>query len=351
MSQAVCLQQHLISVTDHVRKALQRLDVLASDAILFAIDDEGKLVGSLTDGDIRRGLIKGQGVEDSILDFLQPHPKYLVRGQYDMDQLVAWRSQNFKIIPVVDADRRVVDIVNFRLQRSYLPIDAVIMAGGKGTRLRPMTLDTPKPLLRVGGKPIVEYNVDRLKAFGIRNITLSIKYLGQQLVDYFGDGSDRDLVIRYVSENSPLGTIGAVGLVQHFDNDYILVMNSDLLTNINYEDLFIDLLRHDADMVVATTPYDVQVPYGIIETDGDQIIDLREKPTYTYYANAGIYIVKREHISLIPAGEKYNATDLMSALCTSGKKVVHHPILDYWLDIGKPHDYKKAQEDIKQIKF
>lgn len=345
------LQQHLISVNDHVRKALQSLDELASDAILFAIDDEGKLVGSLTDGDIRRGLIKGQGVEDSIVDFIQPNPKYLVKGQYEIDKLVVWRSQNFKIIPVVDADRRVLDIVNFRLQRSYLPIDAVIMAGGKGTRLRPLTLETPKPLLRVGGKPIVEYNVERLKAFGIKNITLSIKYLGQQLIDYFGDGSDRDIAIRYVTEDSPLGTIGAVGLVEHFVNDYVLVMNSDLLTTINYEDLFRDMLRHDADMIVATTPYVVQVPYGIVETDGDQIIDLREKPTYTYYANAGIYIVKREHLSLIPAGEKYNATDLMSALYTSGNKVVHHPILDYWLDIGKPHDYKKAQEDISHIKF
>ena len=205
--------------------------------------------------------------------------------------------------------------------------------------------------MKVGDKPIIEYNIDRLKDFGIRNLTLTIKYLGQQLVDYFKDGAEKDLNIGYMQEDEPLGTIGSVSLIEQFHNEYILVMNSDLLTNIDYEDMFKDMLDKGGDMIVATTPYEVQIPYGVIETVGDRIVALKEKPTYTYYSNAGIYIFKKEFVDLIPKGEHFNATDLMEALYSNGKKVVHYPILGYWLDIGKPHDFEKAQKDIKHIKF
>jgi len=345
------IQQHLITNQSSVRKVLTRLDKLASDAILFIIDDNKRLIGSVTDGDIRRGLIKGLGLEDEITKFIQADPKFFRQGEFDLVQMQEWRVRNFKIIPVLNTKEQIVDIVNFRVQKSYLPIDVVIMAGGKGMRLRPLTLEKPKPLLKVGDKPIIEYNIDRLKAFGMRNITLTIKYLGQQLIDYFGDGTDRDLNIGYIEEEQPLGTVGSISLIKQFYNDYILVMNSDLLTNINYENLFKDLLDKDGDMIVATTPYEVQIPYGVIETEGDRIVSLKEKPTYTYYSNAGIYIFKREYVDLIPKGMHFNATDLMEALYSNNKKVVHFPILDYWLDIGKPHDYDKAQKDIKNIKF
>ena len=345
------IQQHLITTQFSIKEILSRLDKLASDAILFIVDEKQRLIGSLTDGDIRRGLIKGLNLEDEIIKFIQAEPKFFRQDEFDFSQMQEWRSKNFKIIPVLDTENKVVDIVNFRIQKSYLPIDAVIMAGGKGTRLRPLTLDTPKPLLKINDKPIIEYNIDRLKVFGVRNITLTIKYLGKQLVDYFGNGGSRDLNIDYVKEDNPLGTIGAVSLIEQFHNDYILVMNSDLLTNINYEDMFKCLLDKQGDMIVATTSYEVQIPYGIIETEGDRIINLKEKPIYTYYSNAGIYIFKKEYVNLIPNGKYFNATDLMKSLYSIGKKVVHFPILDYWLDIGKPHDFDKAKKDIKHIKF
>jgi len=345
------LEKHIITEKQTVRQVLSKLDFLASDAILFLVNDDLELIGSITDGDVRRGLIKGLGLEDKIIKFTQAKPKFFRKNQFDLSQMREWREKNFKIIPVLNEDNQIVDIINFRFQKSYLPIDAVIMAGGVGSRLRPLTLDTPKPLLKVGDKPIIEYNVDRLKNFGIRNITLSIKYLGQQLVDYFGTGEQKELNINYVEEDEPLGTIGSVSLIGNFLNDYVLVMNSDLLTNIDFEDIFKDLVDKEADMVVATTPYEVQIPYGVIETEGDKIVALIEKPTYTYYSNAGIYIFKKEYVDLIPKNGHFNATDLMEALYSNGKKVVHYPILDYWLDIGKPHDYEKAQKDIKHIKF
>lgn len=344
-------RKHLIQTNIKVRQVLEKLDSLAADAILFLVDEDSKLIGSLTDGDIRRGLIKGKILDENITSFVQSNPKYLKKSDYNIKQLKEWRANNFKIIPIVDEENRVIDVINLRLQKSFLPLDAVIMAGGKGTRLRPLTLDTPKPLLKIGDKPIIEYNTDRLALFGIKNITLTLNYLGEQLVKYYGDGRSKNLNIQYVKETEPLGTIGSLSLIDKFYNNYILVMNSDLLTNIDYEDMFAQLKDQDADMIVASIPYKVEIPYGVIETDGDRIVNLKEKPTYTYYSNAGIYIIKKEHISLIPKNEHFNATDLMEALYSTGKKVLNFPILSYWLDIGKHTDFDKAQQDVDYINF
>lgn len=345
------VERHLLLVTASVREALTQLDLLASDAVIFLVNEERKLVGSLTDGDIRRGLIKGLDLDTPLVQFVQSSPKSFSNHSFDLKLMRSWRDQNFRIIPVLDPDLRVVDIVNFRKQRSFLPLDAVIMAGGIGSRLRPLTVGTPKPMLKVGGKPIIEYNIDRLRSFGVTNLTISIKYLGQQLVDYFGDGSNRGMNIRYVTEEEPRGTIGAVSEIKEFNNPYILVMNSDLLTTIDLEEMFADMMEKQSDMAVATVPYEVEVPYGVIETEGELIKALREKPTYTYYSNAGIYLIKREHIAKVPNTGRYSAPDLMEKLYTSDHRVTHFPILGYWLDIGKHNDFEKAQRDIEHLKL
>lgn len=345
------ISRHLIDSSSTVRKALKKLDILASDAVLFLVDDNLRLVGSLTDGDIRRGLIQGKTLEDPIESFIQEKPTFLKNKEFDISQLKHWRDNNFKIIPVLDNDNRVIDIINFRNQRSYLPIDAVIMAGGEGQRLRPLTKNIPKPLLKVGEKPIIEHNTDRLASFGIKNITLTIKYLGEQLIEHYKDGENRGIKVNYITEDEPLGTIGSVAQIECFESDYILVMNSDLLTNVDFEDMFSEFIKQDADMIVATVPYEVEIPYGVIETEGDRIVNLKEKPTYTYYSNAGIYMFKREHVNLIPPNAYFNATDLMEQLYSNEGSVINFPILGYWLDIGKHKDFKKAQKDIEHIKL
>jgi dTDP-glucose pyrophosphorylase len=343
------VSRHLLDQNTSVREALRRLEVLAKDAVLFLVDGDNRLIASLTDGDVRRGLISGLDMESSLMAFTQKEPKAFIRGQYDLAQVRDWRKQNFRVVPVVDEHKQIVDVVNFRTQRSYLPLDAVIMAGGIGSRLRPLTDNTPKPMLPVGDKPIIEHNIDRLRAYGIKHLTLSIKYLGQQLIDYFGDGSQKGMDIKYVTEDEPRGTIGAVSEVKDVYNDYILVMNSDLLTTIDFEGMFTELLEKEADMVVATVPYEVQIPYGVIETEGDLIKSLREKPTYTYYSNAGIYLIRKEHLAKIPSAGHFGAPDLMEALYTTGHRVVHFPIFDYWLDVGKHADYEKAQRDVLKL--
>jgi dTDP-glucose pyrophosphorylase len=343
--------RYLINHVSPVREALRQLDVLAADAVLFLVDADHRLVASLTDGDIRRGLLNGLDLETPLIEFTQQSPKAFVWGEFNLAQMREWRRLNYRIIPVVDQDNKIVDVVNFRQQRSYLPLDAIIMAGGIGSRLRPLTNTVPKPLLPVGEKPIIEHAIDRLRSFGVKHLTISIKYLGEQIVDYFGDGSKKGMDIRYVTEEEPRGTIGAASEVKEVFNDVVLVMNSDLLTTINLEGMFAELLEKNADMVVATVPYQVKIPYGVIETEGDLIRSLREKPTYTYYANAGIYLVRKEHLGKIPTSGSYGAPDLMEQLYSSGCRVTHFPILDYWLDIGKPDDYVKAQHDINQLEL
>lgn len=343
--------RHILHSSSTVKDALVRLNELASDAIVFVVKEDNELIGSLTDGDLRRGFIKGLDFETPLTDFIQSNPKFIQQGKYDLQQIVQLREKQFTIFPVVDGENRIVNVVNFKKLKSYLPVEALIMAGGRGERLRPLTDDTPKPMLKVGDKPIIEHNIDRLKEFGIDDIWISLKYLGEQVESYFKDGSDKSIRINYIYENEALGTAGALALIDNWSHDTVLVMNSDLLTNINFEEFYLYFKENDADLAVACVPYQVNIPYAVMETEGNIVKGFKEKPTYTHYSNAGIYLMKRDVINQIPKNAFYNATDLMEELINKGKKVVSFPMICYWLDIGKHEDYKKAQEDIKHIKF
>ncbi|MCK8480542.1 nucleotidyltransferase family protein [Psychroserpens algicola] len=347
----VNFRDHLITTGTSIRDALKRLDVLARDAIVFVVDEEGRLKGSLTDGDVRRGLLKGITIEEPVSEIIQDHPKFIRKGARDVRQIIAYRNENFRIIPVIDAQDKVVNIVNFRFMRSYLPIDAIIMAGGRGQRLRPLTDTTPKPLLKVGDKSIMEHNVDRLALYGIDDFWFSVKYLGDQIVDYFGDGTDKNRSIHYVWEDEPMGTIGSVSKIDNFEHEHVLVSNSDVLTNLDYEDFYLDFLSKEADFAVVTIPYNVSIPYAVLETSNGHVMDFKEKPTYTYYSNGGIYLMKRSVLEYIPKNTHFNATDLMEKLISENKKVVSYPLVGYWLDVGKHEDFEKAQRDINTIKF
>jgi dTDP-glucose pyrophosphorylase len=344
-------ESHIVNIDVPVKTVLERLNELSSDAIVFLVDNNQKLVGSLTDGDLRRGFIRGLTLHDHLSNFIQPNPKYIQKGNYNLKEVVSLRENFYKILPVVNSEMQIVNIVNFRHQKSYLPIDALIMAGGRGERLKPLTDNTPKPLLKIGGKPIIEYNLDRLSDFGIDDIWISVRYLGNQLVDYFKDGSDKAVRIKYIWEEEALGTAAALALVDEYLHDDVLLMNSDLLTNIDFEDFYLFFKEQDADFVVACIPYQVNVPYAVMETENNLVKGLKEKPTYTHYSNAGIYLMKKEVIDLVPKNQFYNATDLIEKLIQDGKKVVSYPLVGYWLDIGKHDDFLKAEQDINKIKF
>lgn len=344
-------KDHLILSGSTVKQALQLLNNLSQDAILFVVDEEEKLIGALTDGDVRRGLLKGFTIENLIDDIIQNEPKYLVKGQNNLQKVIEYREADYRIVPVVDEYHRVVKVLNFRKIKSYLPVDAVIMAGGRGQRLKPLTDSTPKPLLKVGSKAIMEHNLDRLALFGIDEFWVSIKYLGEQIKNYFGQGTEKNIKINYVVENEPLGTIGSISKILKFEHDYVLITNSDLLTNIDYEQFFLDFIMKDADLSVLSIPYQVNIPYAVLETSDGRIKSFKEKPTYTYYSNGGVYLVKKELLKYIPTNTFFNATDFIEQLILNEFKVISFPFSGYWLDVGKHEDFEKAQLDLNNIKF
>ncbi|WP_353077499.1 nucleotidyltransferase family protein [Flavobacterium sp.] len=344
-------KEHLILSGSSIKKALSILNELSQDAILFVVDKQEKLIGSLTDGDIRRGLLNNFTIESVIDKIIQPNPRFIRKGNYDIQKIIEYREQDYRVIPVLDDNDVVINVINFRFIKSYLPIDAVIMAGGRGQRLQPLTDTTPKPLLKVGDKPIMEHNLNRLAMFGIDDFWVSVKYLGEQIEEYFGTGKQKNINIEYVWENNPMGTIGAVAKINNFKHDYVLVTNSDLLTNIDYEQFFIEFIKQGADLAVLTIPYQVAIPYAVLETEKGEVKSFKEKPTYTYYSNGGIYLMKRDMLEYIPQNTFFNATDLMEELITKNKKIISFPFSGYWLDVGKHEDFEKAQNDINNIKF
>lgn len=343
--------KYTLPLNSNVMDALRKLEELSQHSVMamFVVDIDNHIKGSITAGDVRRALISGKTLESPVSEVMNPNFTYLTDRYFDTVKLRLIKREKLKIVPVLDDDGLLVKILNFQTRKSYLPIDAVLMAGGKGERLRPMTLTTPKPLLKVGEKPIIDYNVDNLLDHGIEYINVTTNYLAEQLDDHFAEPR-QGVQIQCVREPKFLGTMGSIKFVLDWHSDTVLVMNSDLFTNIDLEDFFLHFKEHDADMSIAAVPYSVNIPYGIFEIEGDRsITGVREKPSYHYYANAGIYLIKREILGLIPDDTFFNATDLMELLISQNKNVIRFPLSGYWIDIGKPEDFKKVQDIAKHM--
>lgn len=345
------MKEHKIFYKATVIDALKQINAIKDEPlVLFIVNEQERLLGTLTDGDIRRGLVSGVSLTSPVNDIMYKSYRSLCIETDDyVEQLHELKKQKMQLIPVLDKDNRIIDIVNLEKQKTLLPIDAVMMAGGKGERLRPLTEKTPKPLLPVGDKPIIDYNIDSLLKNGIKHISVTVNYLHEQLEKHFAEPVD-GIKIDCIREPQFLGTMGATQFVPQFYNDVVLVMNSDLFTNIDYEDFYLHFKEHDADMSVAAVPYSISVPYGIFDLDGRNIRGVKEKPVYNYFANAGIYLIKRELLENMPKNTFYNATDLMNDAVAAGKTIIRYPITGYWLDIGSHEEYNKANELVKHIK-
>ena len=342
--------RYILSIGSSLLEVLRKIDSLPQIQTVFITDNDDKVIGTITDGDIRRGLIKGLTTHDSIESFLFRNFHFIEQNKNNFDKLKVFRKKKLKAVPLLSEDGKLVKIIDFTTAKSILPVDAVIMAGGLGTRLKPLTNDIPKPLLKVGGKEIISYNFDRLLQFGITRQYISVNYLAEQLEEYC-DNYDNNINFRIIKEEEYFGTAGALSLIDDFYNDTVLLMNSDILTNIDYEDFYKVFLEKDADIMVASIPYRVSLPYAIFDSNDRRVKGFKEKPNYTYFANAGIYLIKKEIIGSIPKNQFYNATDLMEDIINSGKKLIHYPIRSYWLDIGKHEDFEKAQKDIAHINW
>lgn len=339
-----------INQESSVLDVLKMIDKLPSLQTVFVFDAEKKIIGTITDGDIRRGFIDGLSLEGLVQDFMNKDFSFLLDGDDNFNKLNDYRSRKLKAVPLISDKGNLIKVYDFTRTKSILPIDAVIMAGGKGERLRPLTDTVPKPLLKVGGKEIISYNFDRLLQFGITNQTVTVNYLGHK-IDDFCKGYNSEINFNIIKEDKFLGTAGSLSLIEDLSNDVILLMNSDLLTDIDYEDFYKSFIKNEADILVASVPYPVSIPYAIFENEDLKVKSFKEKPEYIYYANAGIYLIKRKALNLIPKDEFYNATDLMEKIIELDMKLIHYPMHNYWLDIGKPADFKKANEDINNLKF
>lgn len=341
---------HLIDSSATIKDGLIAINILPDELLcLFVIDKSKHLIGSVTDGDIRRALISGISLDDSIETAMNKNFIKVNVNNVTPVEIKHYRTKGIKLLPCIDKNGFICKVYNLVTKQSILPIDAVLMAGGKGERLRPLTEHVPKPLLKVGDKPIIDYNVDRLLKFGIEHIHVTVNYLAEQIETHFE--KDRDGVkVNCVREPEFFGTIGSVKFIKHFHHDTVLVMNSDLFTNIDLEDFYDQFSKNDADMSVAVVPYSVSVPYGIFEFNGNNISGLLEKPTYNYYANGGIYLIKRKLLDLIPDGTFYNVTDLIELLIARKYNVLRFPLLGYWIDVGKPEELKKVQEFANHFK-
>jgi dTDP-glucose pyrophosphorylase len=345
------ISAHTINYNDPISLALEKLNLPYHLRTVFVLNSENQVLGTITDGDIRRGLLNGIDFNQNAETFAFKNFKFIEEGQVSIEQFRIWREKQIFILPLLNSKKELIDILNFNQLKSYLPLTAVIMAGGFGNRLRPLTINTPKPMLKVGDLPILEINIRRLIAYGIKDIFICVNYLKDQIKDHFGNGTNLNCHIQYIEENEPLGTIGALSLIPEINTKHTLLFNADLLSNIDFEEMYLRHLTTNADLSIATIPHKVTLPYAVLENEGINITAIAEKPTYTYFANAGFYLFNSSLIDTIPQNIFYNATDFADQLIGSKKSVVSFTIHGYWNDIGSLDDYQKSNEDFPTINF
>jgi dTDP-glucose pyrophosphorylase len=327
--------------------------------IAIVVDADWHLLGTITDGDVRRAMLLGVNLDASVGVILEgkaksPYPKPITApvGCSAETLLQLMRENQIRQVPLLDDAGCVVNLVTMDdLMPAPAPrLQAVIMAGGQGTRLRPLTEAVPKPMLPVGGRPLMEIIIEQLQQLGIRQVSVATHYKPERIIEHFGDGRAFGVEISYVNEDRPLGTGGALGLMRPPDGP-VLVINGDILTQVDFRAMLQFHGEYQAEMTVAVRRYDVKVPYGVIECDGSFVRQLKEKPQMLYLVNAGIYLLEPSVYELIPSGKHFNMTDLIQWLLDAGRPVVSFPICEYWLDIGHPADYVQAQNDVKNGKM
>lgn len=338
------IQKHILPIAGSVKDALDRLNSLSGQQqILFVCQDDNILSGIVTDGDIRRALLKGVSLEGKVEDIMNRNYTSVDIHEDPTEKIVRGKQLRLKLIPVTDHGR-INRMINLDAIEGYVPVDAVLMAGGRGERLRPLTIDTPKPLLPVGGMAIIDRNIEMLENYGIGRVHVTVNYLAEKIEEHFAarNSAEPRAVVECVREPKRLGTLGSLALVGNMTHPDVLVMNSDLLTKIELDKMWQHHRDTGAAVTVGAVPYTVSIPYAIMRTEGTRILALDEKPTYNYFANGGVYLIRKDIVERIPAGEYLDAPDYLEQLIAEGERVEYFPITGQWIDIGSPDDYRAA---------
>lgn len=342
--------------SDTYQGAMLAPDATIEDAVA-AIDRSGAqialvvgpgnvLVGTITDGDIRRGLLKGKSLKSPVGDIVHREPMVVPPGLPDDAVLQIMTANKVHQLPIVDGERRVVGLHiwdNLRRPQERANL-MVVMAGGKGTRLRPHTENCPKPLLPVGGRPILEHVVERAKAAGIRRFLFSIHYLGHMIEEHFGDGSAWDVEIDYLREDQPLGTGGALSLIRQRPDRPFLVTNGDVMTEVGYGEIVDYHLLHGAAATMAVRSHELKNQFGVVRTEGLDIVGFEEKPIVRSLVNAGIYVIDPSALDCLAEGEHCDMPTLFERLRAQARRTIVFPLHEQWLDVGRPDDLAKARQ-------
>lgn len=331
---------------------LDTMKIIDDSSLQFAVvvDEEQHLLGTVTDGDIRRGILRGEGLDVTITSIMNPNPISARSGQKYHKYKQLMKSKMLKQLPIVDEDNRIINILFAdNIETTLNKNTVVLMLGGLGTRLRPLTNDTPKPMLRVGNKPILETIIEGFKQYGYTNFIFSVNYKKEVIQDYFQNGEAFDVTIEYIEEDKKMGTAGALSLLKSRPTKPFFVMNGDLLTQINFDQLMQFHMEHDSVATMCVREFEYQIPYGVIETDGTDLVTIREKPIHRSFVNAGIYVLNPDVLDYIPQDEFYDMPSLFEKLIEENSKTSVFPIREYWLDIGQMDDFNKANHEFKEL--
>ncbi|WP_416141358.1 nucleotidyltransferase family protein [Lysinibacillus capsici] len=336
-----------IAPTKSIKEAMQQLDE-TSKQFLAVVDKTNVLLGTVTDGDIRRAILNDVSLNTAISFIMNLKPVTAKRGFDNKHYISILKRTNRKQLPIVDESNRLEDVffLDECEDNKYSKSKVVLMAGGLGTRLRPLTNEVPKPMLKIGDTPIIETIIKRFKDQGFQDFMLAVNYKKEIIQNYLQDGKPFDVKVSYIEEEQRLGTAGALSLIQGDFYHPMIIMNSDILTNMNFNKLIQNHIKSQAVATVCVREYEYQIPYGVVVTENNILTDIQEKPTHKYLMNAGIYVLNPEVIRSIPKNTFFDMPDLLIKMLNQNQKVNVCTIKDYWIDIGQIEDYKRANSEV-----
>lgn len=339
-----------VNKNNTIRDTLKTIDI---GAVKFALVVAGgnKLDGVITDGDIRRALLNGKTLEDSIENVYTDAPIVCKKTDGKAHIETTARQYGLNYMPLVSESGEIESVLNvtFLEANDAKTNKVVLMLGGLGTRLRPLTNDTPKPMLKVGDKPIIHTIIDSFIQHGFTSFILSVSYRSEIIIEYFGDGSKFGANIEYAFENKRMGTAGALGLITEKLTEPFFVMNGDLLTNLSFSNMMDAHVDTGSVATMGVREYDYQVPFGVVEVENDIITAIEEKPVKQFYVNGGVYVLNPEMLELIPFDIFYDMPTLFEAAIDKKLETAPYPIRGYWLDIGRIEDYEKANKEYSVV--
>ena len=348
----IALENYFVKENFTLKEVLKKLDETGM-GIVCVVDEQKRLLGIATDGDVRRAIYNLTNLDENIMKIANKNPITVNIKEYESKIYENKIDKNIRHLIIIDDENHVIKIefseykkVSSAVKRINNPV--VLMVGGLGNRLRPLTEEVPKPMLKVSDKPILEIILNQFKKYGFYKFYFCVNYKKEKIMDYFKDGRTFGVEIKYIIEDEPLGTMGAVSLIDDIEEDFI-VMNGDILTNLNFVDLLRKHKETHSDITIACREYSYEVPFGVITYSGERVINFEEKPYKTEYVNAGIYAVNKLELKYLPYNSYYDITDLITDAILKNRKVNIFPVTSYWRDIGRIDDYKKANLEYSAI--